>query len=315
MGSSLNSEIQEAWDAAQSAAQRYGDFVTAIMGGIENEIASITQQIESLDKQISNLGNNTSNASTQRPTTIAPTTQPTQPSEADMAQAKNNMVSDIVSQMKAKSLTWHTASDTTKQAIANEGLQLGNSLASLGVSAERDNNGVWWIRSDSLNPSYVGKKLYDCYHTGGRVGEEPLKPNEEFVKAEKGEFLMTANQQDSLSAQIDRIQAMAKAAGILISNQHDLLGAQIELIQGMSKAFESYSFMDFAVASKNPWPNGVVEGGSSSISNITNHNQPVEIRMGDITITAPSGDGKIIADEVRKITRENMNQIGSMLRR
>ncbi len=40
------------WEAAQDAAQRYGDFVAAINNGIEEEIRSITEQIEGLEEQI-----------------------------------------------------------------------------------------------------------------------------------------------------------------------------------------------------------------------------------------------------------------------
>ncbi len=101
---------------------------------------------------------------------------------------------------------------------------------------------------------------------------------------------MTADQQNSLVAQLDRIEAM-------------------------SNMF-ARSLGDMPISAKNFWPDGVVMGGGS-VSNITNNNssQPIEIHMGDITVNAPSGNGKIIADEVRKITRENMNQIGNMLRR
>ena len=61
-GNNLNSEITAAWEAAQEAASRYGDFVTAIMGGIENDIAKITAQIQALTAQISNLSTSTSGA-------------------------------------------------------------------------------------------------------------------------------------------------------------------------------------------------------------------------------------------------------------
>ena len=54
-GSVFNTEITAAWEAAQAAAQRYGDFVTAIMGGISAEIDSITRQIEELDAKMDNL--------------------------------------------------------------------------------------------------------------------------------------------------------------------------------------------------------------------------------------------------------------------
>jgi len=100
----------------------------------------------------------------------------------------------------------------------------------------------------------------------------------------------------------------------MTADQQDSFAAQVDRIITMSDAF-AHSLADMPVIAKNLWPNGVGAGGSSSISNVTNNNQPVEIHMGDITINAPSGDGKIIADEVRKITRENMNQIARQFRK
>lgn len=48
-GSVLNSEITDAWQNCQAAAERYGSFVSAMMGGIKDEIAAINAQIESLN--------------------------------------------------------------------------------------------------------------------------------------------------------------------------------------------------------------------------------------------------------------------------
>ena len=51
------------------------------------------------------------------------------------------------------------------------------------------------------------------------------------------------------------------------------------------------------------------------MSNVTNNgSQPVEIHFGDINVTAGSDSAYVIADEVRKITRENVNQIARHLK-
>lgn len=291
-GNSLDKEITAAWEAAQEAASRYGDFVTAIMGGIENEITKITAQIQSLTAQISNLSTSTSGNGIggSVPNVVGTVNTNTSYSDEDMKQAKQKAVSDVVSQMRALSSQWHTADTTTKKRLEDQALQLGATLASYGVVAHRDEpSGTWYIDNDLLNPSNGGKPLYNCYHTGGFVGGEPLKPNERYVKAEDGELILTSDQQDGLAARIDDIKAMTDAFSGVV--------------------------MDIPVSAESLWSNGMGAGGSSSISNVTTNNQPTEIHMGDITINAPSGDGKIIADEVRKITRENMNEISRMLRR
>lgn len=212
-------------------------------------------------------------------------------SDDDMKQAKRKAVSDVVSQMRALSSQWHTADKATQKRLEDQALRLGATLASYGVVAHRDEpTGTWYIDNDLLNPSNVGKLLYSCYHTGGFVGEEPLKPNERYVKAEDGELILTSDQQDSFAAQVDRFKATADAF--------------------------SRSVMDMPVTHQSLWPNGMAGGAGSSISNVTTDNSRViEINEGDIYVSVPSQSGRIIADEVRGITRENINQISRMLRK
>lgn len=281
-GTSLSTEIQKAFDAAEAAAQRYGDFVTAIMGGISAEIDSITKQIEALDVQMSNLSTSTSSGSgavgnTNKNTTVGAVGSGSTPSRDDQIHA-------AVKEMYQNAQAWYSASGNERQRLDARNLQLGAQLNNLGLDARRD-DGAWYVGNDLLFEKY---KKY-CYHTGGFVGKEPLKPNEQFIKVENKEFVMTSNQQDSFAAQIDHILTMTKKF--------------------------AQSIMDVPVSAKSMWPDVMAAGGGSTISNITNNNssQPVEIRMGDITINAPSGNGKIIADEVRKITRGNVNDIARIL--
>jgi len=101
-GDSLSTEIQTAWEAAQSAAERYGDFVTAIMSNIEGEITDITAQINELTTQISNLSTSSvssagSNGLTAgSPTTVGKVNSDTSFSDADMTQAKKNAVRSCI---------------------------------------------------------------------------------------------------------------------------------------------------------------------------------------------------------------------------
>ena len=291
-GNNLNNEITAAWEAAQEAASRYGDFVTAIMGGIENEITKITAQIQSLTAQISNLSTSTSGNGIggSVPNVVGTVNTNTSYSDEDMKQAKQKAVSDVVSQMRALSSQWHTADKATQKRLEDQALQLGATLASYGVVAHRDEpTGTWYIDNDLLNPSNGGKLLYSCYHTGGFVGEEPLKPNERYVKAEDGELILTSDQQDSFAAQIDRI------------------GAMTEKFMGTSLSMAQPILPDFSHL------------GSSTINNVTNSSssQPVTINQGDVIIQGAVMSPKQLAENINPyidVTRNMANQLSRMMR-
>lgn len=301
-GSDLNSQITAAFDAAQEAAQRYGDFVTAIMGGISDEIDGITQQIEDLNQQMSNLSTSASSHSgsygsgsgDDKNTAIGNKYTHTTSSKEDDIHAT---IKEMYANMNEHGGSGSSTSPERKAYLSERNLELGARLKSLGISAYRSTDaedlGTWYTDETKRVKLFDAYRDY-TYHTGGFVGKSPLKPNERFIKAEDGELILTANQQDSFAAQIS---------------------AQFDRISTMTEAL-SRSIMEMPISARNSWPDGMIAGGGSSVSNVTNNNsQPVEIHMGDITINAPSGNGKIIADEVRKITRENMNEISRMLRR
>lgn len=294
-GSNLNSEITAAWEAAQEAASRYGDFVTAIMGGIESDIANITAQIQSLTAQISNLSTSTSGAGANGiggtvPNVVGKVDADTSYSDEDMKQAKRKAVSDVVSQMRALSAQWHTADAATKRRLEDQALQLGATLASYGIVAHRDDpTGAWYIDNDLLNPSNAGKLLYSCYHTGGFVGDEPLKPNERYVKAENGELILTSEQQDGLAARIDRI------------------GAMTEKFMGTSLSMAQPILPDFSHL------------GGSTINNVTNSSssQPVTINQGDVIIQGAVMSPKQLAENINPyidVTKDMANQLSHALR-
>lgn len=117
-----------------------------------------------------------------------------------------------------------------------------------------------------------------------------MKPNEHYIKAKDGELVLTSDQQDSFAAQIDSFKTMADAFSGLVT--------------------------DMPVTRQSLWPNGMAGGAGSSTSNVTTDNSRViEINEGDIYVSVPSQSGKLIADEVRNITRDNINQISRWLRR
>lgn len=289
-GSNLNSEITAAWEAAQEAASQYGDFVTAIMGGIESDIASITAQIQSLTAQISNLSTSTSGAGANgigtTPNVVGKVDSDSSYSDDDMKQAKRKAVSDVVSQMRALSAQWHTADKATQKQLADRALQLGATLASYGVVAHRDEpTGAWYIDNDLLNPSNVGKLLYNCYHTGGFVGEEPLKPNEKYIKAKDGELVLTSDQQDSFAAEVDSFKTMTDAFSGLV--------------------------VDMPVTPQSLWSDSALASGNS-VSNVTTNNSPVEINFGDTTINCVPEKS---VEAHQKISRDMLNEIARQFRK
>lgn len=282
-GSVLNSEITAAWEAAQAAAQRYGDFVSAIMGGISAEIDSITKQIEALDEQMSNLSTSSGSSGAggagteNRNTTVGNKTTHTSPSSEDM-------VRTIVGRMKEYGAVWNKNNDkATNDALHQKAADLAKQLDQYGVHAEfRDSDGTWWITQDELNRSNIGKLLHSCYHTGGFVGDEPLKPNERYIKAENGELVLTSDQQDSFAAQLDRISAMTDVlAGVMAFFRAPAVGG------------------------------GLSQAEMGTINNITNNSRPIEINVGDTIIQGNASAETVAAHG--KMTEKMVNDLARLV--
>lgn len=186
--------------------------------------------------------------------------------------------------MKGLSSQWNASSN--KEALHQQAASYASQLDAYGVHASYNGgDGTWQITRDDLNPSNIGKLLYNCYHTGGFVGDKPLKPNEQNIKAEKGELVLTSDQQDSIATQFGRINAMIDK----LANT-DTLDAK-SLVSEMAQLTKTV------------------------VNNVTNNtNQPIEITIGDTIINGGSEPASVIADEVRNISRNNLNQIARMLK-
>ncbi len=277
-GSVFNTEITAAWEAAQAAAQRYGDFVTAIMGGISAEIDSITRQIEELDAKMDNLdagGNDSSSSGGNKNTTVGVRGEHDSPSSEDIVRA-------AVGRMKEYAAQW-SADSPNKEDIHQKAEKAYETVAANGVKARFSaTDGTWVITEDKLNPGNVGKLLYNCYHTGGLVGDDPLKPNERYIKAENGELVMTASQQDSLVGQLDRISTIADA----------LINAPIFSIPPVIGG-------------------GLSQDGHSTINNIANNSRPIEIRIGDTVIQGNASAETVAAHS--KVTEKMVNELARMV--
>lgn len=294
-GTVLNSEITEAWEAAQSAAQRYGDFVSAIMGGISSEIDSITQQIETLNNEISNLDTSTSvsagssgsggSTNNGKNTTVGTVGEHTGPSNEEMI---HSIIKRMYANMNEHGGSGSSTSAARKAELSQENLRLGAQLGQYGVSAYRSTDkedlGTWYTDSTKREKLFDKYRRY-IYHTGGVVGDAgTLKDDEVLATLKKGEWVLN----DPMIKTVKRITAMMQA------------------------------FADKTPSFVQPiFPEAIRNFGSSTVSNITNNmtdNRPVEIHMGDVIVNAQSNSAYVIADEVRKVTRDNANDLARMLK-
>lgn len=117
-------------------------------------------------------------------------------------------VKSVVAQMRANSNAWHSADATKKKRLEQENLKLGNSLSQYGLKVVRDEpTGVWYIDHKG------GTRLFDKYHSGGVVGNQPTKNDREVLALlEKGELVLDDKKKQALFALLDRIGASVSAA-------------------------------------------------------------------------------------------------------
>ena len=163
-GNSLESELREAWEGAYEAANKYGDYVTAL---------------GSIDADIENMG---TSSNIKLPS-----------SNQDHTATNEEYVRYIVSKMKTNSAMWATLSQDEKDRVREETQNMGDSLINYGVNAIYDpQTGVWYI--DRIG----GQRLYDVYHTGGIVGGGSIKQNEQYALLEKGEAVLTEKKLNKL---------------------------------------------------------------------------------------------------------------------
>lgn len=280
-GSVLNSEITEAWNNCIAAAQRYGDFVSAMMGGIKNEIASINAEIERMGA-ISSSGESDAGS----PNVVGKADGNKTVTNEDRAAA---IIKRMYANMNEHGGSGSSTSAARKAELSQENLRLGAQLNQYGISAYRSTDkedlGTWYTDSTKREKLFDKYRRY-IFHTGGIVGDAgTVKDNEVLAKLEKGESVLTSRMWDNAVTMVDRISRMTEAFTTM----------PISMTQPILPDFSRF--------------------GNQTVSNVTNNgSQPVEIHFGDINVTAGSDSAYVIADEVRKITRENVNQIARHLK-
>lgn len=257
-GSVLNSEITTAWENCLTAAQRYGSYVSAL-GSIDADINSVSGSSGSGNSNNTIVG----------------------PANYENSYSKEDEIHATIKEMYQNAQEWHTASENRQQWLSNRNKYLGEQrLKELGINAERKKDGAWYVGAELLFDKY---KKY-TYHTGGFVGDEPLKPNERYIKVENDELVLTSDQQDSFAAQIARIGAMTEK----------FMSTPLSVAQPILPDFSRLS--------------------NSTVNNVTNNSnsQPVEIHFGDTIINGAKPDA---IEQHKKVDRAMMNEVSKWIMR
>lgn len=190
----------------------------------------------------------------------------------------------IIKRMYANSQEWFSARDSgdnaKKQALEDENIRLGQSLAQYGVQAHRE-NGTWYASDGSLLFDKYRKYIY---HSGGVAGDNPsLKQNEILAVLEKGEMILDKKKEDALYRTIQLLSAASDKVGNLMNSA------------GMFGAF-------------NIAKNGI-DSTHAPLPGVTN-NQNEAIHFGDINIYGANDDTVRQHQEInRRFTNEVLAQL------
>lgn len=241
-GSTLQKDLENAWDAATEAVKRYGSFVAALDGvkdytnlgaGMDlntgSEISGGVADIVSQMKKNS-LSWFTADSSSAQSAISA--------NQADLALQyqqltgetltskngswyrsdgsalytldKNTVARTVVGEMKANSAAWHDASSSERSYLETQNNMLAARLANyLGKSITKNTAGQWLMD---------GKLLYDIYHSGGVVGGAgSLKKNEVMAILEKGELVIDEGREKTLYRLIDFTQHLSDKLGKMLN--------------------------------------------------------------------------------------------------
>lgn len=278
-GSVLNSEITDAWNNCLAAAERYGSFVDAMLGGIESEIARINAEIESLDLNSSSRNHGTTSAGSSASDHVVVGS--SRDYEIGYTSGYTAKIADLVAQMRENSSRWHSAADAKeKNRLHEDSVSIANMISRLGVTASYDQaKGTWTIVSDKWNPSNVGQNLLSSYHHRGIAGDRgTLKQNEMLSLLEKGEAILDDKKQQALYRLIDFTTVLSDK---------------------FSKAIASTDLSRVVMQNS---PNAL---SSEQLANITN-SRDVQITFGNTYIY---GANDQTVEQHREVTRKFTNDI------
>lgn len=188
-GSSTESELVSAWNAASQAVQQYGSYL--------NAVATTQSQLSAIDNaSSSNVIGTMGDYDTSGGATMS-------------------RVKEIVAQMKANSIQHGSEDDAGKLRLNKENLRLGEELQGLiGRTVVRGNDGVWYLDKVGGAQLYATYP-YSTYHTGGVVGDQATAEQDElFALLKKGEVVLNEPQQQVLYRVLDSSETLASKLGI-----------------------------------------------------------------------------------------------------
>lgn len=189
VGNDLEENLVSAWESATAAAQKYGDFVSA-MDALKGADGS------------GDYGNAVANRN-----------------EYGSGGNRDQEAGAIVKEMYENSQKWSAANakgDTdTKKALDDRNMYLGGLLRSeCGINAER-RDGSWYVGNELLYDKY---RKY-IYHEGGIAGNQPtLRQNEVMAILEKGEPVLDKRKEEGLYRIIDFVTVLSEKMGKAVAS-------------------------------------------------------------------------------------------------
>lgn len=312
VGSDLEENLVSAWENATAAAQKYGDFVSAMeavkvsesSSDYGNVVANRTGYSDEVNRKVIQMKQNslahlTADSGTQKELEKKNLglskevsgligTSVTMSNGYWMANGSrlyDFTANELLAAMKKNSSQWMNATGDRRKELEKTNSYIA-SMIDDRISDELylDQNGVWWLKN-------AKKKLYEVgslssFHTGGTVGwNATLRDNEVLAKLQTGETVLTRKMWENAVEMVNNITKMTEA----------MSGA------GMRSDWLSWSILRDIDGIR---PNTVI--------NITNDTRPVEINFGDTIINGAAPDA---VERHREISREMMNEIARRIRK
>lgn len=234
-GSTLETELTSAWDAATAAAQRYGSIAAAITGVNDNTKLGSFGDTDSI---ISSMGQNAISwltASSNERTALEEANRQLASQYESLTGEKltisngiwykangkelfkysnEEVATAIVSAMKSNSSAYNNTTDTDeRQALVQRNEELAALLEErLGETIVKGSNGVWYIGSEG------GTQLYRKYHTGGIAGDKStLEQDEVMAILKEGELVLDENREHALYEIVDFVSSLSERLGKAIN--------------------------------------------------------------------------------------------------
>ncbi len=176
IGNNFESDIVSAWENALKAAQKYGNYVTAI---------------NHIDADISSAEGSTPNDIVSGSRFVG----------------RDEFIHSRIKEMWQNSQAWHKATQAGQAALEERNDELGEELRTVGVKAIKDKeSGAWYV--DYIGGDLLYDKYKDyIYHSGGVVGNNPtLKQNEVMALLQEGEVVLDKKREQGLYKIIDFVQ-------------------------------------------------------------------------------------------------------------